>query len=438
MHSDLEGGTSMKTTNPAAPAGDRLSRGGLAGVLVATLMLASCDSCFLDRSGIVLDSFRYDCEATIQSQGDGRRSVIRSDSLMEFAGPDANWIVDAAGVDEEAGNEDARLRYRRLLQDVIDRRAGDPVFRALYGTGPWCLVGAVQVSRTDEPVEWDDARRFTDWEQEPIAECMCSETCGNPEGVAGLLEVSPSVPGSPLTFDFGPVPLGESRVQELVLRNVGDGNLCLHPPRIPGGSGTGSEDFELLILDGCVAVDERVTLPPGGAGVCRVRVTFSPTAAGLRQANVRGTFGCGDFITLRGSGGPGQLRASPAPACFAPPLTGGACREKSVRIENVSTASVDLVSASVAGTSAGWELLRIEDASGAPIDLSVDPHVLGPTEHADAVVRVCSGVTADGLLSVTHNGTDFGEPGSPTGDADSGSPLAVRLQSPVSGCTPTP
>jgi hypothetical protein len=435
MHSDLEGGTSMKTTNPAAPAGDRLSWGGLAGVLVTTLMLAACDSCFLDRSGLVSDSFRFDCAATIQSEGDGRRSVIRSDNLMEFGGPDENRIVDIAGTEEDTIGL-ARLRYRQLLQDVIDARGALPAFRAMYGDGPWCLVGAVEVSRTEEVIAFDDARRFVDTDQVPIGECGCSETCGNPEGVAGLLAVSPSVPDSPLTFDFGPVAIGASSTQELTLRNVGDGMLCLHPPRIPDGSGTGGEDFELVIIDGCVAMDERITLPP--LGTCRVDATFRPTMAGLRWVNVRGTFGCGDFIMLRGSGGAGQLSASPAPACFAPPLTSGACREKSVRIANVSTASVGLISASVAGSTGGWELLRIDDVSGAPVDLSIEPYLLGPAEYVDAIVRACSAATADGTLVLMHNGTDFGAPGSPTGDVDSGSPLVVRLGSHSSGCTPTP
>ncbi|MET0555291.1 MAG: hypothetical protein ABW221_19775, partial [Vicinamibacteria bacterium] len=407
----------MKTTNPATPAAERLSWGGLAGVLVATLLLASCGSCLLDRSGIVLDRFRYDCEATIQS-GDGRRSVIRSDNLMSFAGPGENWIVDGIGVDEEGESEDARLRYRRILQEVIDRRAGDAAFRALYGTGPWCLVGEVQASRTEEPVEWDDERRFVDSEQEPIPGCSCSETCGNPEGVAGRLELSPSAPDDALAFDFGPVPLGTSRSEDLTLRNTGDGNLCLHPPRIPGGSGTGSEDFQLEIRDGCAAVDERVALPPGGAGVCVVRATFRPTMAGPRTANVPATFGCADFVTLRGSGEAGQLGASPAPACFAPPLTGSACRDRPVRITNLSTASVDVLSAAVAGD--GWELLQIADASGDPIELAAEPYPLAPADHVDALVRACAAATADGALRVMHNGTDFGAPGSPTGDVDSG------------------
>jgi hypothetical protein len=420
----------MKAPNEVAPEG-RVSRAGVLGTLALVLYLPACMSdCFLDRSGIVSDRFRYDCRAVIQSAS-GIRSEISTDNLMEFAGADAPIF---AAPEDAVGQAVARDEWLRFLRRVLDERSGDETFRAVYGEGPWCVAGEPDVAATDVVVSWDE-ENVANESAEPLGTCVCGEECGNAEGVIPLLDVSPTPPGMPYLVEFGSVPVGTPSVREVTFTNSGEGRLCLNPPAIHGSS-THPDDFVLLPLTGC-AIDPDGQLVLEGVEACRFRVTFTPSQAGMRSARIPGARGCGDFITLVGNGTAGQLSASPAPACFLPPSPPDLCREVPIRIDNMSSGTVSLLSTSITSSGAGdWQLARLVNSDGTTIDLAAGPYALGAGQFVNALVRACELATDESALRVMHNGTDYGTPGSPTGDVDAGSPLVVRLLPPGSGCTP--
>jgi len=421
----------MKAPNEVATESRGPGRVGMLGTLALVLYLPACMSdCFLDRTGIVSDRFRYDCRATIQS-ADGTRSEVSTDNLMEFAGAEAP--IFAAPV-ETWGPELAREQWLRYLRRVLAERSGDEAFRAVYGAGPWCVVGQAEVAATEVLIA-NDATGVASESGEPLDVCACGEDCGNPEGVVPLLEVSPTTPEMPYQVDFGSVPVGSPVEREVLVSNSGDGRLCLNPPSIHATS-PHPDDFSLVPLSGCEMTPEGL-LVLEGAQVCRFRVTFTPRQAGRRSALVPGARGCGDYITLTGVGTAGRLSASPAPACFLPPTPPAACREVPIRIDNMSPAAVSLISTSVSDSGPDrWRFGTLETSGGAPIDLGAGPFALAPGQFVIARVEACGGATAESALRVTHNGMDYGAPGAPTGDVDPGSPLVVRLLPPTSGCTP--
>lgn len=421
------------TSTPASGRGRRMGWGGMLGTLLIVQMAACDSSCFLDDSGIVTGQFRYDCRATIQSD-DGIRSVVTSSDLTAFRGM-ADDTIFAANPDFENSERWMREYFSKYLRSVAQARAGDAAFVAVYGRGPFCVTGDIRVTATGEAVESEDARVYHPADGlEPLMTCPC-DACDNPDGLEGVLVVEPTEPETPLRVDFGTVAVGGMAMQDVTLHNDGDGNLCLDLPAILGSSAHPG-DFSLTMLGGCEETPEGgVVLAPGDT--CAFRATFRPIDDGPRSAEVPGARGCGEIITLAGFGATGRLTASPAPACFLPLDPPGSCRELPIRIDNASASGVELTGATVDGSAAGaWETPRLEDASGAVIDVTVDPFLLGPGDFVTAVVRACPDASADTHLRVTHSGEDYGAPGSPTGDVDSGSPLSVRLRSPESGCTP--
>ena len=425
----------MTMTAKPASGRHRMSWGGLLGVLLI-VQLSACDSsCFLDTSGLVSDHFRYDCRATIQS-ANGVRSMVTSADLTALRGsPD-----DTIFVGDPTHEGDAAFvggRFARYLRVVTEERAGDPEFTAVYGEGPFCVVGAVLATATDVLIESGDDRVFWGGTLAPLMACPCAEACGNEPGFTGVLQVEPTSAEMPHHVDFGPVPVGGLSTRDVTLTNTGDGRLCLDTPTILGSSPHGS-DFSLALLGGCdTAPEGGVVLPPGGGGGCRFRVTFRPTDDGPRSAHMPGARGCGEIITLGGVGVGGVLTASPAPACFSPVDPGDTCTIVPIRIDNLGAATVSLSAMSLTGAGPdGWELLSLTTGGGDPVDLMAGPHPIGPGEVVVAEVQACPLATAESALRLTHNGSDYGAPGSPTGDVDSGSPLVVRLLPRSSGCTP--
>ena len=420
----------MKAPNEVAPEGRGPSRGALLGTLALVIYLPAClGDCFLDSSGLVSDRYRYDCRATIQA-ADGTRSEVSTDNLMEFAGGEAPIFAEPV---ETWGHENAREQWLRYLRRVLEERSGDEAFRAVYGAGPWCVIGQPELAATEVLISWD----ATGVANETGAEldfCSCGEDCGNAEGVVPILAVSPTTSGPPYRVDFGSAPVGSPVVREVTLTNSGEGRLCINPPSIHATS-PHPDDFVLVPLSGCELTPEGL-LVLEGTEVCRFRVTFTPSEAGPRSALVPGARGCGDSITLAGIGSAGRLTASPAPACFLPPSGSDPCSEAPIRIDNMSpAAAVSLISTSVTGSSPdGWHLAALETSDGAPIDLGAGPHALAPGQFVNARVRACALATAESTLRVMHNGMDDGAPGSLTGDVDPGSPLVIRLLPP--GCMP--
>jgi hypothetical protein len=270
----------------------------------------------------------------------------------------------------------------------------------------------------------------------PLERCACSDACGNPPGLAGFLEVAPSTETHPYRVDFGAVPVGGSSARDVTFTNSGDGMLCLDMPRVLGSS-PNAGDFSLAMLDGCdVTPEGGVVLAPTAR--CAFRATFRPGDDGPRSALVPGARGCGEVVTLGGVGGAGQLAASPAPACFLPleppgdvPRAADPHRQRQRGVGEPARGLGGRQQPRRLGSAA------LEDASGATArPRRSEPGLLGPGDFATAIVRACAGATADAMLRITHDGADYGAPGSPTGDVDSGSPLAVRLRSPASGCMP--
>ena len=230
---------------------------------------------------------------------------------MEFAGGEAP--IFAAPTEHPVFAREDWLRY---LRRILEERSGDEAFRAVYGAGPWCVIGQPEVTATEVLISWD----ATGVANETGAEldfCSCGEDCGNAEGVVPILAVSPTTSGPPYRVDFGSAPVGSPVVREVQLTNSGEGRLCLNPPSIHATS-PNPDDFVLAPLSGCEMTPEGL-LVLEGTDVCRFRVTFTPRQAGPRSALVPGARGCGDSITLAGIGSAGQLSATPAPACFLPP-----------------------------------------------------------------------------------------------------------------------
>lgn len=393
-------------------------------VAAAVLQVALLGGCTLDRSGIVLPDVRHNMSATIRSITDGRQSVVSSENLEQFSPGDDVLFGGQRGYDAE------RLEgwYSAYLKSVLAARAGDPAFEDLYGAGPWCLV-EVEGTATDVLIEDDERTRLYTGTDE-LDSCDCGESCGNVPPLAGVLAVSPTAPERPTVVDFGTVAVGMPSSREVELENVGDGFLCLHLPDVDEGSSEHPDDFTVTPLSGCDVTPEGLVLEP--AEICRFRATFTPRAAGPRTARVPTVRGCSASVTLRGVGGGGFLAASPAPACFTPPDPGDTCATVPIRIQNMSGGMVTL-SATSLGAQPGWTLVRLYDASLAAVTL---PYTLPAGQVVLADVQACAAATAENTLRVTHNGTDYGAPGSPTGDVDSGSPLAVRLLPRSSGCMP--
>lgn len=395
-------------------------------VLAMLALVLPLPSCTLDSSGIVLDRYRYNCSATIQSVTDGTRSEISTDNLMEFAGAEPLIVAEPL----ENPNV-ARRQWLSYLRRILEERSGDEAFRAVYGAGPWCVIGEPDLRATGELISWDTPGLANESGPE-LDLCMCGEDCGNPEGVVPILEVSPTDPGAPYRVDFGSAPVGSPVVRDVRITNSGEGRLCLNPPSIHATS-PHPDDFVLGPFLGCDLTPEGL-LVLEDAEVCQFRATFTPRQAGPRSALVPGARGCGDYITLAGVGTAGQLSASPAPACF-PPLGTDPCTEVSIRIDNTSPASVSLLSPPT-GLGEGWSLAALQTSAGAPIDLGSGPYTLTPGQYVTARVQACASAMAISALRVMHNGTDYGAAGSPTGDVDAGSPLVVQLLPPGSDCMP--
>lgn len=406
------GGIVMKTSNV----------GRLGALLLGLLQIVPLSGCFLDRSGIVADYFKFDCEATIVS-GDGVRSVVSSTALAEFQGGDAA-VVFAGAPELGHPEQEARLRFRRFLLEVIARRAADPAFAARFGTGDFC-VGEVAVEATGLPVATSDPAMY--WGGgDPLRSCdgSCGDSCGNTGAARGALDVEPSAADDPLRVDFGSVAVRGMVEQVVTLTNTGDGYLCLDSPGILPGPD--AADFTLTPIDGCDPEEEGgVRLAPTEA--CRVRVRFSPLGAGTRSARMPVGSGCGHHLTLTGVGLAGVLAASPAPTCVAAPVPPETCGpEREIQVTNGGPGSVPLRAVSV--TSAGSDGLRVRllDAARTEIALAT-PFVLPEGAHVFAAVRSCRATAGAGTLSILHDGADQGMPGSATGDLDPGSPLTVAL-----------
>lgn len=392
------------------------------GMLALVLPLPSCT---LDSSGIVLDQYRYDCRATIQA-ADGTRSEVSTDNLMMFAGAEPPIFVSSV-----EHPEIARRQWLSYLRRILEERSSDEAFRAVYGTGPWCVIGEPDLDATEVLVPWD-ATGVANESGPELDLCSCGEDCGNPVGVVPSLQVSPTT--APYRVDFGSAPVGSPVVRVVELTNSGDGRLCLNPPSIHATS-PHPDDFALDPLSGCELTPEGLLVLEGDE-VCQLRVTFTPRQAGSRSALVPGARGCGTYITLAGIGTAGQLSASPAPACL-PPLGTDPCTEVPIRIDNTSPASVNLISTSVTDSRPdGWSLAALQTSAGAPINLGGGPYVLASGQWVTARVQACASATAESALRVMHSGMDYGAPGSLTGDVDPGSPLVVRLMPPGSDCMP--
>jgi hypothetical protein len=332
------------------------------------------------------------------------------------------------------GNEDlAATFYSSYLKMVLATRRSEPAFQDLYGHGPWCLV-EVRGTRTDVLIG-DDEEPHPYHGNDPLPSCTCGDVCGNEPPLEGVLAVAPTTPERPTVVDFGTVAVGASVARDVELENVGDGLLCLNPPDVDDSSSEHPDDFAVTTISGCVATPSEIVLDPGE--VCRFRATFTPRASGPRSARVPTLRGCSASVVLAGVGSGGVLTASPAPACFTPADAGEPCAVVPIRIENTSTATVSLSATSLTGAQpGGWELLRLSTGAGATINLAAGAHPLAAGGVVVAEVQACGLATADSALRVTHNGSDYGAPGSPTGDVDSGSPLVVRLLPRSSGCMP--
>ena len=431
----------MTTPRPRS-VGDRTRlRAPYGRLILAALALLSLPGCScLARGWFDTSGTRYRCGATIRS-ADGVESVLGSDNLVEFAGEQPVFAETEQERMGLAPRERVRRAWLGYLREVLAARSGDAGFTALYGSGPWCVLGEPLVEDTGDGIDILDEGvvLLTTGSTPPLSQC--STTCAaracflNPPGVTPVLGMT--VDGVPAEeVAFGDQPVGAPVSKTVVLSNAGTGRLCLNTPTLDLASS--DPDFELTFDPlRCRAdlVEGAVVL--GSGSTCEFRVAFTPTAAGERTALIRAGSRC-SWIDVRGTGLPGRLTASPAPACFAPPLAPGECRLLQIRIENGSGATVDLTSAVVDFSApGGWERLRLVASDGVTeIDLTAAPYPLRPGEHVLQEVRACELVLAASALRVTHNGTDYGAPGSPTGDVDAGSPLVVRLLQPSSGCTP--
>jgi hypothetical protein len=402
-------------------AGDyRLDLTAVAAAILQIALLAGCG--FLDRSGIALDH-RFTVSATIQS-GDGRRSVVSSENLAEFS-PDVPPLFGGGWSSEEL----VTRSYTSYLNEVLDARGGEAAFQDLYGRGPWCVLD-VHVARTDVVIEEDEEDDIYAG-SDPLPVCDCGEACrDNVPPVQGVLSIAPTEPARPNVVDFGPVDVLSPRELEVTLHNVGDGFLCLNAPQVDASSSEHPGDYSVAPISGCEAMPEGLVLEAGTE--CRLRATFTPREPGPRSARIPTLRGCGASLTLEGVGVGGSLTASPAPACFA----GETCTVVPIRIQNTSVGIVSLSATSLTDAQpGGWELLRLYDTSGTTVSLS-PPYQLTSGQSILVEVQACALATTESALRVTHNGSDYGAPGSPTGDVDAGSPLVVRLRPRSSGCTP--
>ena len=164
----------------------------------------------------------------------------------------------------------------------------------------------------------------------------------------------------PADDDFGPVAVGAtSTLHQLTLTNSGPSSTDPLLVELTGGAASDFAPTE----DAC----SGQSLPAGGS--CHVRLTFTPGANGLRQAElaVRSGESAAATAALRGTGvDPATLRLTPSanPHNYGPVLAGGSGQTTIFSVINDGGVPGAALSVSISGTDASMFTLGNDRCTG--------------------------------------------------------------------------
>lgn len=369
-------------------------------LLLPGLLALVLPACSLDRSVPVAPRHAYTASAQVRS-GDGRTVPVGSDDLL-LAGGTPSVLATWDGLSSSGETAEARMlaQWTRYLKRRLEDPAASAEFRARFGNPPFCLVSAAvrrtEATATPSPDEPGDALE--------TCSTPMPDSCGNAPGVVPRLEATPP------DVDFGAVPVGTLSTDTLVvLANAGAGRLCLDSPALDPALSPQLGDFDLDGSD-CVprSAEELAmgrTILDVSRPTCSLRLRFTPSDAGLRQAVLR--LASGDpaqpvqNAALSGVGQPGVLRAVPSPLCLntEPVMVGGLgiCHRHNLRLVNDGPGVVTMRSTTLPAGSTDWALGGF--VPGRPPDIAP----LAPGAEVSMVVRVCGSDPPDTTLVVASN-----------------------------------
>ena len=213
----------------------------------------------------------------------------------------------------------------------------------------------------------------------------------------------PDINVSPLSVDFGSVPLGSSSTRDVTVSNTGTAVLHINNITISDG--------EFAINSGDISGTD---LAPGASST--VTIVFTPSAVVAQSGTMTVTSNDPDEgsvnVSLSGIGEEGPeilgLDVEPSPVDFGSVEVGATSPEQVVSIKNQSTHDIYIIGVTLTGADAGQFLIVSDGASG---------HWLHPNDCVTVTVEFkptsTGGKSAD--LHITSNDHDIDVPLSGTG-----------------------
>lgn len=237
---------------------------------------------------------------------------------------------------------------------------------------------------------------------------------------APVIDTPPPTPAmltlSPTTNDFGAVVLGDtSAAATFTVTNAGEDVSGSISPVI-----TGANASEFTAQNGCTTL--------AGAGTCTITVTFTPTSAGAKTANlvVNASPGGTVMATLLATGQtPGTLSIAPSSLAFGSIEVGTASTSQTFTISNTGSVATSALTVTKAGSNPAEFTVGADTCSGmtlagganCTIEVSFTPSAAGMSAASIVVSATTGGsvngaVTGTGLdpasLSVSPGFQDFG------------------------------
>ena len=174
----------------------------------------------------------------------------------------------------------------------------------------------------------------------------------------------PQVEIAPLEIDFGEIEMGSTSTQRVVtIENVGEGDLIVDST---SPDGENDSDFS-VVADSC----SGETAAPQKR--CNVEITFTPTDAGQRIAQLpipSNAPSSPDSASLTGSGtatDPPLVSLSPVSVDFGEVAIGGSSN-RTTTVENTGTAALNIGNLSLSGSASDDYTLNVDNCSSTTLE----------------------------------------------------------------------